>query len=179
MSDEHDFDHDVEPDQDQDPERSSAAEPEELVTAADEEHHSGLIVADQTLPQRIYLLPINKRPFFPAQVHPLVVNRGPWDETFTLVGESPHQMLGLSYVGEQPLEQVSSEDFAAIGCLVKVMSLSEETSHFQFVARGLRRFRVRRWLSRQPPYLVEVEYLEEPKEEDASQSEEIKAYALA
>ena len=152
----------------------------DLMTAAEEAHHSGLMLADQTLPTRIHLLPINKRPFFPAQVHPLVVNRGPWDDTFTQVAETPHQLVGLSYVGERPLTEVAPEDFAAIGCLVRVLSLNAGEQHFQFVARGLRRFRIRRWLNRQPPFLVEVEYLEaEPSAQAPEQDEEIRAYALA
>ncbi|WP_210397715.1 endopeptidase La [Motiliproteus sediminis] len=148
----------------------------ELITAADEEHHGGLIVADQSLPTKLYLLPINNRPFFPAQVHPLVVNRGPWEETLARVSDTPRQVLGLCYVGEQGLEHIEPGDFAEIGCAVQVMSLNEGEQHYQFVARGLRRFRIRRWLSRKAPFLVEVDY---PEVEEARDSEEIKAYALA
>jgi ATP-dependent Lon protease len=46
----------------------------------------------------------------------------------------------------------------------------------QFLAQGVKRFRVVRWLSDKPPYLAQVEY---PPSQGDRDSDEIKAYAMA
>ncbi len=56
---------------------------------SDGERVSSLVPASDMLPERIYLLPIHNRPFFPAQVQPLVINRERWEETMRRVGNTP------------------------------------------------------------------------------------------
>lgn len=52
---------------------------------SDGERVNSLLPASEMLPERIYLLPIHNRPFFPAQVQPLVINRERWEETMRRV----------------------------------------------------------------------------------------------
>ena len=49
-------------------------------------------------------------------------------------------------------------------------------SRGQFLAQGLRRFRIVRWLNDKPPYMVQVEY---PRSKGDRNSDEVKAYAMA
>ena len=54
--------------------------------------HSGgteLALPEQNLPDNVYIIPIHNRPFFPAQVLPVIVNEEPWAETLELVSKSP------------------------------------------------------------------------------------------
>lgn len=57
------------------------------------------------LPERIYLLPIHNRPFFPAQVQPLVINRERWEETMRRVNNTPHHTIGVAFVGSMALSR--------------------------------------------------------------------------
>ena len=50
-----------------------------------------------------------------------------------------------------------------------------EDGKIQFIAQGLTRVRITKWLSRKPPYLVEVEY---PTTAD-DERDEVRAYAMA
>lgn len=136
-----------------------------------------LALPDQSLPKRLYILPISGRPFFPAQVQPVVVNEDPWEETLNRVGSTDHHVVGLSFVEEPPKKgQVANpEDLALHGCAVRIHHATQEGGKIQFIAQGIRRFRVVHWLKRTPPYLVEVEYPEAPEEHP----EERKAYTLA
>ena len=61
---------------------------------------------------------------------------------------------------------------------VVLRPLGEERGfrEFKFIAEGLRRFRIVKWISDKPPYKVQVEY---PNEPGKPESEEIKAYAMA
>ncbi|MDX1635677.1 MAG: endopeptidase La [Marinobacter sp.] len=142
----------------------------------DESSHS-LALARQTMPRRMYILPVNNRPFFPAQVQPVVVNQKPWHETLKRVSETDHHVLGLCYLDQaDPDNPVpDSKDLEVMGCAARIHHAQSESGKLQFIAQGLQRFRIVQWLRRRPPFLVEVEYPEEPEEP----KEELKAYTLA
>ncbi|SFL81989.1 endopeptidase La [Marinobacter zhejiangensis] len=142
-----------------------------------DEHSKSLALPQQLMPRRMYILPVANRPFFPAQVQPVVVNQEPWDETLKRVGETEHQVLGICYVDSPDSESrvPPSEDLELMGCAVRVHHVQRENNKVQFIAQGLQRIRIVQWLRRKPPYLVEVEYPEAPEEE----ADELKAYTLA
>ncbi len=141
------------------------------------ESNNSLTLARQSMPRRMYVIPVSNRPFFPAQVQPVVVNQKPWHETLKRVSETDHHMLGLCFVDnpvqDDPVPQ--SDELETMGCAVRVHHAQQEGGKIQFIAQGVQRIRIVQWLRRKPPYLVEVEYPEEPEE----QKEELKAYTLA
>ncbi|MFW5823864.1 MAG: endopeptidase La, partial [Marinobacter sp.] len=128
-------------------------------------------------PRRLYVIPVSNRPFFPAQVQPVMVDQNPWQETLKRVGDTDHRMLGICYVEDPDPERTipASEELETMGCAVRVHHAQEDSGKVQFIAQGLTRFRITQWLRRKPPYLVEVEYPEEPEEP----ADELKAYTLA
>ncbi len=139
-------------------------------------HHGAMVPTNEYLPERIYLLPIHNRPFFPAQVQPLVIQRQRWQETIQRVANTNHQAVGVAYVGDAGSGELEPTDFPEIGTAVKVHKIQGEDQQIQFIAQGMRRFRIVRWLSKKPPYLVEVSY---PKEPIDAEDEEARAYAMA
>ena len=142
-----------------------------------DENSKSLILPQQARPRRMYVLPVSNRPFFPAQVQPVVVNQNPWQETLKRVGETEHKVLGICFV-EDPESETgipASDDLETMGCAVKVHHAQSEGGKVQFIAQGMQRFKIVQWLRRRPPYLVEVEYPEEPEEP----ADELKAYTLA
>ncbi|GAB2721456.1 endopeptidase La [Halomonas garicola] len=145
---------------------------------SDGERVHDIVPASEALPERIYLLPINNRPFFPAQVQPLLINRERWEETMQRVANTPHHTIGVAFVGDgdDDGEAPGEDDFPEFGTAVRVHKLKAEDHQIQFIAQGLQRFRIRRWLSKKPPYLVEVSYPREPVD---SENEETRAWAMA
>ena len=144
------------------------------------EHAAGteLALPGQNLPDKVYIIPIHNRPFFPAQVLPVIVNEEPWAETLELVSKSPHHSLALFFVDTPPDDprHFDTSSLPEYGTLVKVHHASRENGNLQFVAQGLTRVRISMWLKHhRPPYLVEVEY---PKENTAP-TDEVKAYGMA
>ena len=143
--------------------------------------HSGgteLALPEQNLPDKVYIIPIHNRPFFPAQVLPVIVNEEPWAETLELVSKSPHHSLALFFVDTPPDDprHFDTDSLPEYGTLVKVHHASRENGKLQFVAQGLTRVRISMWLKHhRPPYLVEVEYPQQPKEP----TDEVKAYGMA
>ena len=140
-----------------------------------ESHAGGLAVQNHTPPQRIYLIPVKHRPFMPGLVQPVMLDKERWQQTLERVSQTPHQSLGLVYVGEKNPDSVTAEDFPEFGCLVKVHALNEENDQFQLVAQGTARFRINSWLNRKHPFMADVSYPEPRAEAD----ETIRAYGMA
>src|SRR5680860_1656420 len=107
-----------------DNDKDSLEELEEDVTEyiGKNEHTKALALPQQALPKRIYVLPVSNRPFFPAQVQPVMVNQNPWHETLKKVRETDHGMLGICYVDNEASEKgvPDSKELATMGCAVRV-----------------------------------------------------------
>lgn len=137
-----------------------------------------LALPGQQLPDKVYIIPIHNRPFFPAQVLPVIVNEEPWAETLDLVAKTPHHALALFFMDTPPEDprHFDTSTLPTYGTLVKVHHASRENGKLQFVAQGLSRVRIRSWLKHhRPPYLVEVDYPHQPSEP----TDEVKAYGMA
>lgn len=137
---------------------------------------TGLVIPDQSLPNKLLLLPIFERPFFPAQVQPLVIDEDPWEETFSRLAKMDHHLLGLCYAGEQDEQaNASPADFADTGCAVRLHNVVRGNGKIQFIAQGMQRFRIDGWISKKAPFAAEVSY----PDEKLRNTPEIKAYAMA
>ena len=138
---------------------------------------TGLVLPAQQLPDKLYIIPIHNRPFFPAQVLPVIVNEQPWGRTLTRVGNTEHKCMAVFFVDTPPDEhgEFDLDSLPEHGTLVRVHHVSEEGGKLQFVAQGLTRVRIRGWLSRRGPYLAEVEYPQAPNDP----RDEVKAYGMA
>ncbi|MFT4518867.1 MAG: ATP-dependent Lon protease [Halioglobus sp.] len=134
-------------------------------------------VADDVLPDTLYIMPIPNRPFFPGQAQPVAINPAEWGPTLEAVGEAGHNLIGLSYAGQFDAGTLEPRQFPEIGCVVRLhRPPGGEEQQGQFLAQGIKRFRIIRWLNDKPPYLVQVEY---PPSQGDRESDEIKAYAMA
>jgi len=131
----------------------------------------------QPLPSTIHILPMTEKPFFPAQTLPLIMNEGPWMETVKQIGDTGHHLVGLVVVHGDVSDDAKPDDFYGIGTLVRMHHPMRAEGKIQFVAEGMTRFRVKEWISGQPPFVARVEYVAETRQ--ATSGEEIKAYALA
>lgn len=135
----------------------------------------GQLVQQVTKPEVLYLIPITGRPHLPAQVQPLMVNKTRWEETLTKASKDGKNLLGLAYLREVKGQYVYKDDFPKVGCVVRMMNIVDIQGNIQFIAQGLERFRIIRFLSDKPPFVVQVEYFEKLQENE----DELKAYAIA
>ena len=140
-------------------------------------HASANVLArqDDILADKIYLLPVSDRPFFPAQTQPVITSANHWLETIERVGRTPQRLVGLCLTGKGNGDFPRPADFPEIGTVVRIHNPARVGDHLQFIAEGIRRFRIVRWISAKPPYLVQVQYPETP----SANSNNIKAYGLA
>jgi ATP-dependent Lon protease len=143
---------------------------------ADDALGGEIAIASEILPSTLHLLPLSERPFFPAQALPLLMNEEPWLETVQKVGEAPQHAVGLMLSRVEETEQSAPSDFHVVGTVVRMHQPMRASGKIQFIAEGLRRFRVVRWLQPEPPYLAQVEYLDDHTD---APEEELRAYAMA
>ncbi|MAD46519.1 MAG: endopeptidase La [Oceanospirillaceae bacterium] len=141
-----------------------------------EEHESKLALPDDILPDHLLVLPVNGRPFFPAQVQPIIISADVWGETLKRVAKTEHKLLGIAFVDDKQADDVPQlEDIPLIGCVVRVHKMQIEDGQVQFIAQGIRRFRVLEWIHKQAPFSARVHYPQKSSEF----TDETKAYALA
>ncbi len=143
-----------------------------------EQASSSLMVPHKILPTTLYLLPLSERPFFPAQSVPLLMNEGPWLKTVKKIGNTPHRMVGLALVKRETAEDATADDFFTVGTAVRMHHPIHSDGKIQFIAEGVSRFRIVKWVSSVSPYVVQVEYPAE-SEIGSAGDDETKAYALA
>ncbi|HKJ75636.1 MAG TPA: LON peptidase substrate-binding domain-containing protein, partial [Gammaproteobacteria bacterium] len=148
----------------------------EYIPQEEESGSSDLVSPDSLRPSTLHLLPLTDRPFFPAQNLPVVMEEAPWLETVEKIGEVPNHMAGLVLAQGDDPHDLEPSDFYTYGTLVRIHQPGRSDGKIQFIAEGLHRFRIVRWLSSKPPYLVQVEY---PEERRGEESDEVKAYAMA
>ena len=141
-----------------------------------DEQGTGLVIPDSVLPSTLYLLPSPKRPFFPAQIQPILLDMSVWESTLQRVGNMQDKVMGLIYCGDSDPRELKPADLPLIGCAVRVHQAHQDDGKVQILVQGLKRFRICRWLSDKPPYMVEVDYPDNVGERD---TDEVKAYALA
>lgn len=147
----------------------------EVEDKAEDEAHA-IAAPGDVLPGMLHLLPLSERPFFPNQVLPLLLNAAPWLSTLEQVGKQEPHLVGLILVKPDSPDNASTDDFYNIGTVVRIHHIARNEDHIQFVAQGLERFKIKRWVSKEPPYAAQVEYLDD---EDFINTEEMRAYSMA
>ncbi|MCG8565712.1 MAG: LON peptidase substrate-binding domain-containing protein, partial [Desulfobacterales bacterium] len=142
----------------------------------EEEGSSENQLIQQTVkPEILYLVPITGRPHLPAQVQPLVVSKRRWETTLIKATNESQGLLGLSYLKEVKGKYVYQKDFPQVGCVVRMLNVVDVEGNLQFIAQGLERFRIKKFLSDTPPFVAQVEYFEKSDEDE----DKLKAYAIS
>lgn len=133
-----------------------------------------LALPQNILPDKLYIMPMMERPFFPAQAQPIMVNKARWEETLKRVGMSGHMVMGLSYVEKLEDGKLTTDLFSEMGCVVQLHHVQEADDKIQFLAQGLKRFKIVKWISKEPPYMALVNYPKSPEEDE----DRLRAYSI-
>jgi len=149
---------------------------EEEINAALESGNTEIISYKDALPTLLYILPLANRPFFPHQIIPLILDREPWEETIKAITESSHKLLGLVLVKKDTVDDVQAEDFYEMGTACRLHRIAQAEDKLQIVVEGLQRFKIKDWVSKKRPFVINARYYPETPHDDV---EEVKPYVLA
>ena len=133
------------------------------------DHEHQLARPDEVLPDTLQLIPLASRPYFPVLVQPVVVDNDPWGEGIKIAAKSAHKLVAMSYAPAISDGVAKPDDIKEIGCVARIHRFHESEGKLQFIAQGVRRFRIKEWITRKPPYMVRVEYFDMPPVGDESQ----------
>ncbi len=136
----------------------------------------GIIPVDQFLPDKIPLIPLMGKPIFPGIFTPLMINS---DTDIEVVQEalSGHKVVGLLLVSRDDAEEdLSKEDLYTVGTVAKITKkINVPDGGINIFISTVKRFRVVKYLTDQPPFYAAVEYIEEGQGAEPEDSKEIKA----
>ena len=138
-----------------------------------------VVLAANSLPDILPLLPLTLRPAFPGMLLPVMLPSGPFAEAAFAAASSDHKAIGLVLTKEK-LSTNSLPESPALygyGTAAKIIKTQKTDSNdVQLLLSSLKRFRIRKMMKDGPEFYAAVQYYEEPKPEDDN---EIHAHALA
>ncbi|MGB0713243.1 MAG: endopeptidase La [Gammaproteobacteria bacterium] len=136
---------------------------------------TGLAVRNAVLPTTVHILPLFERPFFPAQAQPVVLD-DEWMSSVKAIGDTEEHMVGLLLTDAEDPDQPKPGEFLKTGTLVRMHNPVMNGGKIQFIAEGVRRFELVKFLSDTPPYTANIKIIDEP---DGGPADQLKAYAMA
>lgn len=138
-----------------------------------------IVLAADSLPDILSLLPLTQRPAFPGMLLPVMLPAGPFAEAAYAAATSENKALGL-VLTKEPLTQDSlpeSPKLYGYGTAVKILKVHKtDKNDVQLLLSSLKRFRIRKMIKGGPAFLAAVQYHEEPV---PVEDDEIHALALA
>lgn len=133
-----------------------------------------IIPIEHLLPNKIPLIPIMGRPIFPGIFTPIMVgNKG--DVKVVEEALQSDGMVGLVML-QSETEEPTSADLFQVGTVAKIVKrINLPDGGANIFISTLKRFRIKKFLSKEPPIVAAVEYLDD-KDDD---TDEIKALTRA
>src|SRR6056297_3040245 len=123
-----------------------------------------IIPADQILPNRLFIMPLTGKPIFPGIFTPIMIQD---EQDIEVIDKAMNgdSMIGLSLTQES-VEEESSEKYELelhrIGTVAKIVKkINLPDGGYNIFISTLKRFKVKKFLSREYPVSAAVEYLDD------------------
>ena len=132
--------------------------------------------AEDVLPSVLHILPLEKKPFFPGQVLPIILDAARWAKALKKIHKSGQGSVGVVFTDGVAAEKVKVKDFRLMGTVCKIHQIEQHEKQFHVVLAGMQRFEITGWISRKMPFTAKVNYFPELSPRETT---EIKAYTTA
>jgi ATP-dependent Lon protease len=132
-----------------------------------------MVPADQVLPNKLFIIPLTGRPIFPGIFTPIMIQS---QEDIDLVERATEgdSMVGLNLSREENEETGGGEEsqLYRVGTVAKIVKkINLPDGGYNIFVSTLKRFKIKKFLSDEPPISAAVEYLDDTND----QSDEVKA----
>lgn len=130
-------------------------------------------------PEQVFIIPLNRRPFFPGMAAPIVIEPGPYYEMLKNVAKSEHKSMGLFLTKKEDVNiyKISFEDLYSVGVLARILRIIPmEQGGAQIVLNMEKRISIRKPLKGAKVLRAQVTYHEDPSRK---LSKELKAYSIS
>ncbi len=139
----------------------------------------GMVLAADSLPDVLPLLPLSERPAFPGMMLPVMIPKGPTAEAAYTAATADSQAIGLVLTKKSlpPDSLPDSPELYSYGTAAKILKVQKtDQNEVQLLLSALKRFRIRKMIKNGPEFVATVQYYDEPVPED---DDETHALALA
>ncbi|MBB64111.1 MAG: endopeptidase La [Waddliaceae bacterium] len=129
-------------------------------------------------PDKVFIFPLLRRPFFPGMAAPIVVEPGPFYEVLKKVSKTDHKCVGLLLAKseEADIYKIGLKDLHEVGVLARILRIIPmEQGGAQVVLNMEKRLIVDTAVKRSKYLQANVSYYEDP----ADESLELKAYSIS
>ncbi len=137
------------------------------------------LVSGQSHPDKLFLLPLNRRPFFPGMAAPIVIEPGAYYEVLKTVAKTEHKCLGLflTHKEDANIYKLGIGDLFQVGVVARILRIIPiEQGGAQVVLNMEKRVVIDKPIKGK--YLsAKVHYQDDPPVE--SLSKELKAYSIS
>ncbi len=130
-------------------------------------------------PSQLFILPLNKRPFFPGMAAPILIEKGSYYEVLKIVSNTQHKCLGLFLTKKEDanIYKLEEKDLYNVGVVARILRIIPlEQGGAQVVFNMEKRIYIEKF--EKGKYLsARVKYVEDPPVHKLSK--EIKAYSIS
>lgn len=130
-------------------------------------------------PDQVFIIPLNRRPFFPGMAAPIVIEPGPYYEILKNVAKSDHKSMGLFLTKKEDVNiyKVSFDDLYSVGVLARILRIIPiEQGGAQVVLNMEKRISIKKPLKAGKVLRAQVKYHEDIH---GKLSKELKAYSIS
>ncbi len=130
-------------------------------------------------PNQVFIIPLNRRPFFPGMAAPIVIEPGAYYEVLKTVAKSEHKFLGLFLTRQEEVNiyDVASKDLYDVGVLARILRIIPmEHGGAQVVLNMEKRISIRKWVKAGKHLKAQITYHDD---QIGKMSKELKAYSIS
>lgn len=130
-------------------------------------------------PDQLFIMPLNRRPFFPGMAAPIVIEPGPFYEVLKIIAKTEHKCMGLFLTKKEDVNvyKVGFDDLFKVGVLARILRIIPmEQGGAQVVLNMEKRISVVKPIKSSKYLRAEVSYHEDVS---SKLSKELKAYSIS
>ncbi len=138
---------------------------------------SDLVIVSDILPDKLTILPLDKRPMFPGMMMPMTFSGDKFVNIIKTVYEKENRFLGFVMVKGKNKEDYFHSELYKVGTVAKIHKMSRAADNTIFIlVQGLERFTHIRTAWKKPQPKWKVKYHHEKHDEP---SDELRAYSMS
>ncbi len=130
-------------------------------------------------PDQVFIIPLNRRPFFPGMAAPVVIEPGPFYEVLKVVAKTEHKCMGLFLTKKEDANvyKVGFEDLYNFGVLARILRIIPmEQGGAQVILNMEKRISIDKPIKKGKNLRAKVKYYEDANKK---LSKELKAYSIS
>lgn len=131
-------------------------------------------------PDQLYIMPLNRRPFFPGMAAPIVIEPGAYYEVLKIVSKTDHKCVGLFLTHEEDVNiyKIGFNDLFKVGVVARILRIIPmEQGGAQVVLNMEKRVVIEKPVAKSKHLLAHVSYHDDTPL--AHLSRQLKAYSIS